>query len=350
MVDLFPYLFIYPKSKTILTPVASASGDFFCFFSASHVTHLCMENLRDIMMNATQRLQTAGVYSPEADAAIIISAVLQTTRENLKDRLNETVVPDLRNKIEHAVMQREQRVPIARIFGRTQFRGINIGTGDGVFEPCVETETLIEHLHIVLEKNKAPHKGTLRILDIGTGTGCLLLSALNEIPHSTGVGVDIAPAAVELAKENAAACGVGVRAEFRISNWIDNVSETYDIILCNPPFVPSDLIATLVPEVKSHDPKASLDGGKDGLRYYRQLTDDFLRVSHEGSIGIFHVSMTFIEQVKRIFKNAGYDDVEICRNYYGIPMGLIVMRDSYVESPNILERFVGYFTNKRANS
>ncbi|MBY0429111.1 MAG: peptide chain release factor N(5)-glutamine methyltransferase [Alphaproteobacteria bacterium] len=309
-----------------------------------------METLRDIMMNATQRLQTVGVYSPEADAAIIISAVLQTTREKLKDRLGETVTPDLRNKIEHAVTQREQRVPIARIFGRTQFRGINISTGDGVFEPCVETETLIEHLHILLEKNKTPHKGALRILDIGTGTGCLLLSALNEIPNSTGVGVDISAVAVALARQNADACGVGARAEFRVSNWIDNVPETFDIVLCNPPFVPSDLIATLVPEVKSHDPKASLDGGKDGLRFYRQLTDDFLKVSHEGTIGIFHVSMTFTEQVTRIFKNAGYGSVEVCRNYYGVPMGLIVMRDSYVESQSMLERLVGYFTNRRANS
>lgn len=298
------------------------------------------------MMNAVRRLQTAGVYSPEADAAIIISAVLQTTRENLKDRLNETVVPDVRDRIEQAVSQREQRVPIARIFGRTQFRGINIGTGDGVFEPCIETETLIEHLHIVLEKNQPPHKGPLRILDIGTGTGCLLLSALNEIPHSTGVGVDIAPAAVELATQNAHTCGVEARAEFRVSNWIDNVSETFDIVLCNPPFVPSGLIDTLVPEVKSHDPKVSLDGGKDGLRFYRQLTDDFLAVSHEGSIGIFHVSMTFIEQVKHIFHNAGYGSVEICRNYYGVPMGLIVMRDSYSKTQSLLERLMGCFVRK----
>ena len=309
-----------------------------------------METLQNIMSDAVRRLQIAGVYSPEADAAIIISAVLQTPRENLKDRLNEAVAPDLRDKIEQAVMQREQRVPIARIFGRTLFRGITIKTGDGVFEPCIETETLIEHLHILLEKNQPPHKGPLRILDIGTGTGCLLLSALNEIPRSTGVGVDIAPAAIELARQNADACGVGARAEFHISNWIEDVSETFDIVLCNPPFVPSDLIATLVPEVKAHDPKASLDGGKDGLRFYRQLTDDFLRVSHSGSIGIFHVSMTFAEQAKRIFKQAGYEGVEICRNYYGVPMGLIVIRDSYVETQSILDRFVGYFANKRANS
>lgn len=306
--------------------------------------------LREIMMNATQRLQTAGVYSPEADAAIIISAVLQTTRENLKDRLSETVTSEISDKIEHAVAQREQRVPIARIFGRTQFRGINIKTGDGVFEPCIETETLIEHLHIILEKHQPLHKGPLRMLDIGTGTGCLLLSALNEIPHSTGVGVDIAPAAIELAKQNAEDCGVGGRAEFRISNWIEQVSETFDIVLCNPPFVPSDLIATLVPEVKSHDPKASLDGGKDGLRYYRQLTDDFLNISHQGSIGIFHVSMTFTEQVTRIFKKAGYGSVEVCRNYYGVPMGLIVIRDGYRKPQSLLDRFIGHFANKRANS
>ena len=178
------------------------------------------------------------------------------------------------------------------------------------------------------------------MLDIGTGTGCLLLSALNEIPHSTGVGVDIADAAVAIAKENANISGVGARAEFRVSNWIEDVHETFDVVLCNPPFVPSGLIETLVPEVKVHDPQASLDGGKDGLRFYRQLADDFLRVSHKGSIGIFHVSMTFIEQVKRIFQNAGYGSVEVCRNYYGVPMGIVITRDSYGGKPTLLSRIL----------
>lgn len=303
-----------------------------------------MNTFREILQDATQRLQVAGVYSPEADAAIIISAVLHTTREQLKDRLDEVISPELHAKIDDAVRQRERRVPIARIFGHTMFRGLKIKTGDGVFEPCIETETLIEHLHLLLEKT--PRKGALRILDIGTGTGCLLLSALNEVPHATGIGVDIADEAVALASQNAIESGVGARAEFRISNWIDNVHETFDIVLCNPPFVPSDLIATLVPEVKVHDPKASLDGGRDGLRFYRQLTRDFLQVSHAGSIGIFHVSMTFIEQVKRIFQNAGYGSVEVCRNYYGVPMGLIVMRDSYRKTQTIWQRFAGMFAAK----
>ncbi|MDX1922873.1 MAG: peptide chain release factor N(5)-glutamine methyltransferase [Alphaproteobacteria bacterium] len=303
-----------------------------------------MNTFRQMLQDATQRLQVAGVYSPDADAAIIISAILKTTREHLKDRLDETVPPDVHAKIIEAVQQRENRVPIARIFGHTMFRGISIKTGDGVFEPCIETETLIEHLHLVLEKN--PHKGGLRVLDIGTGTGCLLLSALNEVPHATGVGVDIADEAVALAAQNAVASGVGVRAEFRKSNWIEDITETFDIVLCNPPFVPSELIATLVPEVKSHDPKASLDGGKDGLRFYRQLTRDFLKVSHAGSIGIFHVSMTFIEQVKRIFQKAGYESVEVCRNYYGVPMGIIVMRDSYCETQNIWQQIARMFASK----
>lgn len=303
-----------------------------------------MSTFRQTLQDATQRLQAAGVYSPEADAAIIISTMVQITREQLKRRLDEIIPPALHTKINDAVAKREKRVPIARIFGKTMFRGLEIKTGDGVFEPCIETETLIEHLHIVLEAG--PQRDTLRILDIGTGTGCLLLSALNEVPFATGVGVDIADEAVALAKQNAIESGVGARAEFRKSNWIDEVHETFDIVLCNPPFVPTDLIATLVLEVKVHDPKASLDGGKDGLRFYRQLTRDFLQVSHAGSIGIFHVSITFIEAVKHIFQKAGYGSVEVCRNYYGVPMGLIVMRDSYRETQSIWQRFVGMFTQK----
>ncbi len=309
-----------------------------------------MKTLRDIMLDASRRLEIAGVYSPDADAAIIISSILQITRDDLKTRLDEILTAETSTQIEQAVVKREQRLPIARIFGRTMFRDLCIGTGDGVFEPCIETETLIEHIHIVLERHPSLQRKNLRILDIGTGTGCLLLSALNEIPNATGVGVDIAAAAVALAQQNADACGVGERAVFRVSNWIDQVPETFDIILCNPPFVPTDLIETLVPEVRVHDPRASLDGGKDGLRFYRQLTQDFLRVSHEGSVGIFHVSMTFVEQVKSIFQNAGYMNVEICRNYYGVPMGLIVMHDGYRKKETLIGRIIGAFANKRGRT
>jgi release factor glutamine methyltransferase len=306
-----------------------------------------MNTLRDVLLNATQRLQAAGVYSPEADAAIIISAVLHTTREHLKDHLDETANSEQHQQIEAAVQKREQRVPIARIFGHTTFRGINIATGDGVFEPCIETETLTEHLHIMLQKTPRTHKGELRILDIGTGTGCLLLSALNEIPHSTGVGVDIADAAVALATENAKSCGVSGRAEFRVSNWLENVTETFDVVLCNPPFVPTHLIQTLVPEVMAHDPKASLDGGNDGMKYYRRLPYDFLNVANEGAIGIFHVSMTFIERVKRIFLNAGYQNVEVCRNFYGVPMGIIVLRDNYRAKQTLWDKILIRFGLKQ---
>jgi len=305
----------------------------------NHANACRMKTLRDLLHDATLRLQVACVYSPDADAEIIISTILNISRKELKQRLDQTI-EDI-SAIEQAVAQREQRIPIARIFGQTLFRDITIKTGEGVFEPCIETETLIEHLHLALEKQP---KTNPRILDIGTGTGCLLLSALKEIPDATGVGVDIAGAAVALAKENAAANGVADRVEFRVSNWIDQVvPETFDIVLCNPPFVPSDLIKTLVPEVKLHDPHASLDGGKDGLRFYRQLTEDFLRVSHEGSIGILHVSMTFIEQVKHIFQTAGYQSVEVCRNYYGVPMGLIVLRDSYCPKVSLMDRLLRFF-------
>lgn len=299
-----------------------------------------MQHLREILAGATRRLEAAGVYSPAADAAIIISAVLETTRENLKQRLDEAVADDWLEKIELAVRQREARIPIARIFGRTQFRGLSIKTGDGVFEPCIETETLIDHLQLILEKRGGKSPAPLRMLDIGTGTGCLLLSALNEIPQATGIGVDISEAALFTAHENAVAAGLDSRAEFRKSDWIENVMGTFDIILSNPPFVPTDLIETLVPEVRCHDPKASLDGGRDGLRFYRMLARDFIRLANPGGVGIFHVSMTFAEEVKRIFNRAGYADARICRNYYGVPMCLAVFRDGFVQKKSFIQRLL----------
>lgn len=307
-----------------------------------------MNTYRELMLDAQQRLQAAGVYSPEADAAIIISAVLNITREQLKERLDDAPLPDIRMQIEAAVKKREERVPIARIFGRTMFRGISINTGNGVFEPCIETETLIEHLHFALEKYSGPHHGELRILDIGTGTGCLLISALNEIPHSTGLGVDIGEQAVALAKENAHQAGVGSRVEFLLNNWVEGITQTFDVVLCNPPFIPTHLIPTLVPEVMVHDPKASLDGGDDGMMFYRRLPHDFYKVSNPGAVGMFHVSMTFAEQVRQMFHKAGYQHAELCRNHYGVPMGLLVLRDSYHKPVTLWNRVVNLLRIRRA--
>jgi release factor glutamine methyltransferase len=285
-----------------------------------------MPTLRHILNDATTRLQRAGVYSPEADAAIIISTVLEITREDLQKRLDEIAVPENAEKIESAVQQREARVPIARIFGSTLYRGLNIKTGAGVFEPCIETETLLEHLHIIYETHPRPK----RVLDIGTGTGCLLLSVLNEMPYVTGVGIDILPAALTLATENAAAHGLDSRAEFRHSNWFDNVPETFDLVICNLPFVPTKLIPTLVPEVCIHDPAVTIDGGHDGLEHYRLLSKKLPKLLNAGGICMFHVSMTFIEKAKRIFEQAGFTKVIIHRNHYGIPMCISVYGDSYV--------------------
>lgn len=278
-----------------------------------------MALLKPILANAAQRLQAAGIHSPLADAEIIIVMVLGFDRAQLKLKGGEEIIPDLMEKIESAIAKREQRMPLARIFGRITYRGLNFLVEEGVFEPSPETETILEHAHIYLE-SRARHR-PLRVLDIGSGNGCMLLSLLAEQPHATGIGVDISGKAVDLARRNAEALGLSSRAEFRVSNWFSAIGENekFDFILCNPPFVPQEMIPHLQPEVHLHDPHLALNGGRDGLDFYRRLARDFSIVAAEDGIGIFQMTRLIEAQVIWIFEKEGYH-AQTLRNHFGLPM------------------------------
>lgn len=298
-----------------------------------------MPLIRDVLKQSKSRFEAAGVYSPEADAELIVSYILGLPRAALKDMQDNQVTGDLQQKIEDAVRQREARLPLARIFGKTSFRGLTIKVGEGVFEPCVEVETIIEYAHMLLEKRQGQkNQGPLRILDCGTGTGCILLALLNEIPQATGVGVDISEAAVALARENAAACNLDARVEFRVNDWTSRINEKFDLIVANPPFVPTSVIPVLAPEVRVHDPYASLNGGKDGLHFYRRLAHDFDHLTNEGAHGIFQLSLTYCDMVHGVFLKNGYKNAAVKRSYFGIPMCVIIEKEDY--RPSFLRKLL----------
>jgi release factor glutamine methyltransferase len=278
-----------------------------------------------LLTDATRRLEAAGLRLPEAEAEIILSHFLGLPREKVRAGAEVTVITELQEKIEEAVAARAARKPLGRILGAIAFRGLPIAVGDGVFEPGHDVEAIVEHAHILLEKKSGP----VRILDCGTGTGCILLALLNEMPLATGVGIDISEAAVALAKKNAVACGLGARAEFRANDWTDGMVETFDLIVANPPFIPTSVLPTLAPEVRMHDPLEALHGGRDGLRFYRRSARDFQRLTRPGGVGLFQISPTYAEGVLAMFQREGYRGAEIKRNYYGIPMCIAIAREDY---------------------
>jgi release factor glutamine methyltransferase len=177
-----------------------------------------------------------------------------------------------RERFAAALARRERREPVAYIVGAKEFWSLSFAVSPAVLIPRPDSETLIEAaLGLFPDRAQA-----LRVLDLGTGSGCLLLSFLPERPHATGVGIDASAAALALAAANAAALGLAGRATFCLADWAkldrgEELAGGFDLVLCNPPYIPSADIAGLAPEVRDHEPHTALAAGEDGLDAFRVL-------------------------------------------------------------------------------
>lgn len=171
-------------------------------------------------------------------------------------------------RLNDALVRRLAGEPLWRVIGAREFWGLTFTLSQGTLEPRPDSETLIEAalIHLAARRHEP-----LRVLDLGTGTGCLLIATLREFPQATGLGIDLSADAVATASGNAARNDVAGRAAFRQGDWTDGVEERFDLILSNPPYIASDEIAELDRNVREHDPHLALDGGLDGLTAYRAL-------------------------------------------------------------------------------
>ena len=211
---------------------------------------------------AARRLAAAGVPEAAGDARRICRWAAGLTGAALAARLDG--VPDAAEaaRFEQAVAARARRVPLSQITGVREFRGRGFRVTADVLDPRPETETLVE---AALE---APAR---RVLDLGTGSGCILLTLLAEWPAATGLGTDRSAAALAVARGNAAALGLAERARFAEADWFDGVAGRFDLIVANPPYLAESEIAGLAPEVRLHEPRAALTPGGDGLDACRRI-------------------------------------------------------------------------------
>lgn len=224
-------------------------------------------NLASLVRQATITLKEAGVHNAVSDAKLIAAEVLGVGREDL---LRE---PDLPFNASEArvfntqILRRANREPLSRILGRREFRSLEFKIGPHVLDPRPDSEVVVETA-IDLSRRVT---GPIRVLDIGTGSGCLLLSILDVLPTASGVGTDVNDCAIENAIENARCLGFSNRSEFRQTFWTEGVTEKFDIIVSNPPYVRTQDIGGLAPEVADFDPIYALDGGVDGLTAYWEI-------------------------------------------------------------------------------
>jgi release factor glutamine methyltransferase len=211
---------------------------------------------------ATARLAAAGVEGAARDARWLLADALGLAPDRLAARLDEPLAPEAAARFEAAVAARARRQPVAQITGRRAFWGRDFAVTPDVLDPRADTETLVA---LAL----AEPFGS--VLDLGTGSGCLLVTLLAERPGATGTGSDLSEAALAVARANAARHGVADRAAFLHADWFAGIDGRFDLIVANPPYIAADEIADLEPEVRAWEPRSALTDGGDGLAAFRAI-------------------------------------------------------------------------------
>ena len=237
-----------------------------------------------LLRDAAVRLEAAGVEEARRDARLLLAEALGVEAHRLILEPQTNVPPAAADRFAGFVAARAARVPVSRILGRREFWGLTFRLSPATLDPRPDSETLVEAVLKAFPDRTAP----LRVLDFGTGTGCLLLAVLSEYPNATGLGIDKAEDAVATASANAVDLGLAGRAEIRLGDWGQGlggqglggqgVGEPFDIILSNPPYIEAAVVPALAPEVARHDPLLALAGGADGLDAYRRLLPDVARL------------------------------------------------------------------------
>ena len=218
----------------------------------------------------TARLKSSAIETAELDARILVGAALSLDLTGLIAAAAQPVTSDQAMRLEDFARRRLAGEPVARILAFREFWGLPLQLSAATLVPRPDTETVVE---LALEMLRAgPHpKRRLRVADIGTGSGAILLALLSELPDAEGIGTDISVAALRTASHNAARLGFSSRAAFVACDYAAALSDSFDLIVSNPPYIRSADIAGLAPEVRDHDPPVALDGGADGLDAYRVL-------------------------------------------------------------------------------
>jgi release factor glutamine methyltransferase len=268
-----------------------------------------------------QSFSQAGVEDAKVDARALLCHALHIDRARLISDSERILEAREIAAISALAARRLRREPVSRIRGRKEFWSLTLNVTPAVLTPRPETETVVEAALDALGRDGMKME-SLRILDIGTGSGALLLALLSELPSAVGVGTDISEAALEVARANAERNGLAARCNFVACDIAASVQGAFDLIVSNPPYISRGEIATLEPEVRDYAPAVALDGGNDGLDCYRAIAKDARRLLAPGGCLIVELGAGQEAEVRALFTQAGLQVGQARADLAGIPRAL----------------------------
>ena len=266
------------------------------------------------LKTASNLLRSASIEMAELDARLLLQAILGIDHSTLISA-NERLLTGVEiHQFDELVKRRQRREPVHRIIGKKIFWGLNLNISEAVLEPRADTECLVEVVLSYLDCHDR-RNDSLRIADIGTGSGAIVLAILSELPNATAVASDISQAALRVAQMNAKNTQLENRILFLHGSYLEPLSGKFDLIVSNPPYIPSQDILTLEPEVRENDPTIALDGGADGLDAYRcLLSESSDRLELGGSV-FFEIGYDQAVGVRELANNNGWVDIKISKDY-----------------------------------
>jgi release factor glutamine methyltransferase len=253
------------------------------------------------------------VDSPTIDARLLLEAAAPVSRAEILADPHRALDSGAEARLQGFVERRARREPISLILGRRGFWTLMLGVTRGVLTPRPETETILD----VVLPQFAPEQA-FSVLDLGVGSGAIVLAILAERPRATGLGIDVSEEALAVARDNAAQLGLAPRLALLRGDWAAGLeAESFDLVVSNPPYIATAEIETLAPEVRDHDPRLALDGGGDGLDAYRALAAQILRVLKPGGRFAVEIGATQAQAVEELFAVAGGADVATHKDLAG---------------------------------
>lgn len=267
---------------------------------------------RELYQWGVGQLAKEGILEAELDARLLLEWCCKTDRNTLLVHGERHISAEEFKQYQRYIAGRGSRVPLQYITGVQEFMGLSFQVNEKVLIPRQDTEILVE------EAMRHLHDG-MRILDMCTGSGCILLSLLHYSNDCTGVGVDLSEDALEVARENEKRI-LGQKVSWICSNLFEQLEsvEKFDIIVSNPPYIKTDVIDGLMPEVREHEPRMALDGQEDGLFFYRRIIEQAgAYLNHEGML-LMEIGYDQGEEVRMLMKEAGYEEIEVVKDYAGL--------------------------------